>query len=701
MCKKFNRVVFDIEANGLLNTISKVWCIVIKDLSTGTRETFSNYSKQKHVQPLDKGLNIISKASMAVCHNVILYDALALRKLYPKYDFSKVKWMDSLILSQLQNFNRPLRFSWGKHGLEAWGLHFSRHKPAQAQWTVFEEAMINRCEEDVEINYLAYRYLLDENKEIGIDRSIVAREMRTAVVSQQQVINGWRFDKELAKKHLKALDTEMLKLKMVIEPMLPMRVLKPSQAATWEDVNVALGYKFRRVPQTKTDHLGNIVKPAKLPTIPKITRAGNYHSAVAKWFNIEPSNAKKTKVVEGKSYNASLVDGPFTKVNWEVSRMSQHAQVKKFLFTQGWVPTTWNFKKDANGNFLKDSVGRKIKTTPKLTEDSFDSIKGALGKQIATYNTFSSRRKVIANADDPTKGWLNNLTPEGRLVCIPRTIGAATARMTHEGIVNVPGTKALFGKEMRQLFIASEGFQIVACDMASAQLRLLAAAMGDPNYIQAVVTGSEEDAHGNYIGTDIHSINGIAAGLIDPSWTPGGKRWKAGRSNAKTFIYGLLFGAGDAKIGTIINGTAEHGARLRQKFLSTLPSLKDLINRLTIEWKANKKKYKAGWFSGLDGRRIYCSSSHKLLNYKLQSDEAILLKQWMINVDNAIKDSNKVNNARLLLSYHDELNYETIPDETKALGVILKEGIQQAGTQLGINIMDGDYKVGINWAEVH
>lgn len=41
-------------------------------------------------------------------------------------------------------------------------------------------------------------------------------------------------------------------------------------------------------------------------------------------------------------------------------------------------------------------------------------------------------------------------------------------------------------------------------------------------------------------------------------------------------IYGFLYGAGDAKIGEIVGGTAEHGAELRKKFLKATPAIKKL-----------------------------------------------------------------------------------------------------------------------------
>lgn len=666
--------------------------MVIKDTDTGLKYTYSDYSNQDHVLPLQLGLTKLEEANILVGHNAILFDTMMINKLYPDTKLGPEKVIDTLVMSQLSHFSRPLRYTWGRHSLEAFGKHFGRHKPSQEQWLKWDEAMINRCEEDVEINYLVYRYLQREVNSTGMAKDIAVRELDTARISCQQVKNGWRLDIDKAHKHIRTLDKYIANLAKGIEPHLPMTIKKPSKAVTWDEVNAKLGGIFLRVPSTILDVRGNTVKPAKEPTPLKFVKNGGYHSNTAKWFGVEAK--------EGKDASKRLIVGPYTRVDFAVSRMSQHERVKKFLFTQGWKPTTWNYKKDASGNFLKDSVGRKIKTTPKLTEDSYDSIQGELGKQIAEYNTYTSRRKVIKNPDKDDKGWLNNLAPGNRIICTPRTIGAATARMTHSGLVNVPSPKATFGKEMRELFIASEGYKIVACDMASAQLRLLAAAMGDQKYIDTVVLGREEDDNKVYLGEDVHSVNAIAAGLINPNWQPGSKEWKDGRGKGKTFIYALLFGAGDAKLGTIVGGGLDEGRNLRNQFMEELPAIDNLITTLKDEWQGNKRAGE-GWFAGLDGRRIYCNSPHKILNYKLQSDEAILLKEWLINVDNDIRNNDSIAHAKLLLSYHDELNYETIPDEVDALGDILKRGIQDAGKTFGIAIMDGDSKVGNNWAEVH
>ena len=81
------------------------------------------------------------------------------------------------------------------------------------------------------------------------------------------------------------------------------------------------------------------------------------------------------------------------------------------------------------------------------------------------------------------------------------------------------------------------------------ELRMLAHYMNDEDYINEVVNG------------DIHTTNQKLAGLES-------------RDTAKTFIYALVYGAGDEKIGNVVGGNREQEKELKNRFLTNLPSLK-------------------------------------------------------------------------------------------------------------------------------
>ena len=87
------RWIADIESNGLLDTISKVWCIVLRCPDTDEVRAFGPHEIQE-------GLNLLSTADEVIGHNFVLYDYPALQIVYPDFDI-KGKITDTLILSKM------------------------------------------------------------------------------------------------------------------------------------------------------------------------------------------------------------------------------------------------------------------------------------------------------------------------------------------------------------------------------------------------------------------------------------------------------------------------------------------------------------------------------------------------------------------------------------------------------------------------
>lgn len=697
-------LVSDIECNGLYDECTTMWCAVTHDITTGETKTFSDYSEQIIDGGSEDYLKELDSADVVIGHNFVSYDLPVLKKLFG-YEFEG-EVVDTLILSKLFWFSRPrVRGAATAHSLAAWGIRTGTGKPEQEQWEEFEESMINRCQKDVVINTKTYEVLMKEKADQpGIDKAI-AIEHRVAEICFQQYLNGWPVDFDKLEENIKYLDEEIERLVSEVEPLIPAYVKPKDGKATWEEVNELLDKPWKKVPITKMDHLGKPVRPAVKPFKPKILKSGLYDRYTALWFGIPQENALGER----------LVAGPYTRITFERVKLSQDALVKKFLLSIGWVPTQWNFKKDSNGKILRDDQNKPIPSSPKLSEDSFDSIEGELGQKIARHHTLVHRRNTLENINDPeNKGWKALAKKDGRVHCETDPLGAATSRATHKGLVNVPGVKSLYGREMREVFTHSEDEILVGSDSSAAQLRLLAANMKDDNYVNIVVSGQEEDEDGNFLGTDVHTSNGRAFGLINedliewlkihnhdhPEYESKHDMFSGLRGQSKNGIYCLLFGGGDAKMGQTIKGTAADGKRLKKQFLDGFPKLANLLNRLNEEWNYNKNTYKEGWIVGLDGRRVYCESNHKLLNYLLQSDEAIMMKYVMVKADNLIRKNNI--RAKQLVWMHDEINFSCHPDDQEKLVKILDHSYKVAAEQLSIYCpMDSGIKVGDNWGMIH
>jgi DNA polymerase I-like protein with 3'-5' exonuclease and polymerase domains len=165
---------------------------------------------------------------------------------------------------------------------------------------------------------------------------------------------------------------------------------------------------------------------------------------------------------------------------------------------------------------------------------------------------------------------------------------------------------------------------------------------------------------------------------------------------AKTFIYGFLFGAGDAKTASDLGIKTKEAKALKTKFLKGLPALSNIKNYLDNQFERSGGKY----IVAQDGRKILCNSKHKLLNYLLQGNEAILTKNWMVLSDKKIKEAGI--DCKLLAVMHDEQNFECDPDRAEELAKILEDTATEAGAMLKFKCrMDGNSKIGKSWLDIH
>ena len=310
----------------------------------------------------------------------------------------------------------------------------------------------------------------------------------------------------------------------------------------------------------------------------------------------------------------------------------------------------------------------------KIDESVLKKINHPAAKLLLEYLTVSKRLGQIAEG---ANGWIK-VVKKGRIHGKVNTNGAVTGRCTHSlpNLAQVPAVRATYGKECRQLFKAGEGYDLVGVDASGLELRCLA------HYLASYDGGAYAE---NLLQGDIHTVNQKAAGLET-------------RDQAKTFIYAFLYGAGDAKIGDIVGGTAKHGAALKKRFLAQLPALARL--KKSVEEKVKK----AGFLKGIDGSILPIRSEHSALNMLLQSAGAVAMKQALIKVhrDLTILGWEHGKQFAFVANVHDEFQAEVIPEKSDLYGKMAVEAIRYAGDSLGFKCpLDGEYKVGRNWAETH
>lgn len=286
--------------------------------------------------------------------------------------------------------------------------------------------------------------------------------------------------------------------------------------------------------------------------------------------------------------------------------------------------------------------------------------------------------KRIGQIAEGKQAWLKSVKADGRIHGGVSTNGAVTGRMTHSkpNLANVPAVDAPYGTECRACFIVPKGKKLVGADAAGLEIRVLAHYMArwdNGAYTKVVLEG------------DIHEVNREAAGL--PS-----------RPQAKTFFYAFLYGGGDSKIGSIVKKGAKVGRALKEKFLQGLPALAKLQ-------KAIKKAVKTkGYVVGLDGRLLHIRSMHAALNTLLQGGGAIVMKRALVILDAALQAMGYVPgvNYEFVLNVHDEWQLEVDEDIAEDVGIEAVKAIREAGEWYKFRCpLDGEYKVGNNWAETH
>ena len=340
---------------------------------------------------------------------------------------------------------------------------------------------------------------------------------------------------------------------------------------------------------------------------------------------------------------------PFTKVKYKEFNLGSRQQIGERLVKLGWKPK----KKTDKGHIIVDEkVLSEITNIP----------------EAKLINKYLMLQKRIAQVSS----WVEAIKEDGRVHGKVITNGTITGRMSHQSpnMAQIPAVYSPYGKECRQLWIVDKGYKLVGVDASGLELRMLAHYMNDERYTHEILNG------------DIHTANQMAAGLRS-------------RDESKTFIYAFIYGAGSKKIGSIIGGSERDGERAKEKFLRATPSLRRLREKVDGVAKSSRN-----WLKGLDQRKIIIRHPHAALNTLLQGAGACVMKKALTLLDEYV--IRKQIKAYPVVNVHDEFQYEVEEGRAEEFGRLAVQAIVDAGKQLNLRCkLDGEYKIGNNWAETH
>ncbi len=637
-------LIVDIETNGLLDTMTKIHCIVAReghklykfhdDISLerdGTVEDGVEFLCDRN----DRNVNNLSKSGSGrrslVFHNGVGFDIAAIRKCFPSSTLNALDIHDTYILSQLLFANEMQQ-----HGLEAWGKRFGRPKPIMSDYDTFSAEMLHRCIEDVEITTKLWQLCEVELNSWDWDRAVDLEYKVYDVHSRNQT--HWYIDTALLPQYIDTLTLTIDSATDELKKIAPKQIIK----------NEA------------------VMKP--------YTAAKEFSARFIKWM------------VETQLEDFTVVGGEFCKVDFEEMNFNSSTQVTKWLLSIGWQPETYNLKLNKSGKPERDNRGKTIPTSPSLRDSNFVGVEGQTGEFLRKRSKASNRRNTL-------KGWQNALFDGNKIPTFAYTCGCNTGRYRHMLVVNVPKAEdgVFFGKEMRSLFIAKPGYTLVGCDSAQLEGRI-------DGHFTFKYDGGE---YANFLlNTDIHQFNADSWGI---SRNAAKSPYYALSYQCSPKKISQLLRCTDDEASTIYNKYWDDRPALKTLVEALESSV--LARGQAEKNKYGNVKLRLSekpWIKGIDGRKLYVRSAHSLKNTLIQNAGMMTMKVAYCYLDKWIKETGI--DARIVMIYHDEfvIMVKDKPHAVKTIKELATQAIIKGGEYFELNIpLAGEAKEGSSWGEIH
>jgi DNA polymerase I-like protein with 3'-5' exonuclease and polymerase domains len=241
------KYIFDLESDGLLSTITKLHCIVLKNIEDNTVISCANHLGYPSIET---ALDYISEADLLIGHNILKYDIPALAKLYPSLKLkSTCQFYDTLVSSRLfwPELEPVDRAKWshieskyiGRHSLAAWGERLGVAKIKFTENTKKEDKTVNPwaqwtpemqiyCEQDVAVSDVLYRYMLSQEADL---RSLDL-EHEFAIVMAKQEQFGFPFNEKAAFALVNTLKAERSEINDQLQEVFPTVIEKRTSLKT-------------------------------------------------------------------------------------------------------------------------------------------------------------------------------------------------------------------------------------------------------------------------------------------------------------------------------------------------------------------------------------------------------------------------------------------------------------------------------------
>jgi DNA polymerase I-like protein with 3'-5' exonuclease and polymerase domains len=210
------KYILDLECDNFLDKVTKIHCIVMKDIETN-----------KIYTDLAECLDLYQKAELIIGHNVMAFDCKVIEKITNIK--TQAELFDTLIAARLiwshikeydyKNIHSgyPQKLV-GRQSLEAWGyrLKLNKGKPPE-QWDEFTEEMLEYCILDVEVTHVLYKKILEKN--YSLESLNLEHKVQAACVDM--MTNGIEFNTKKARELYSELSDERSKLEKQLSEYFP------------------------------------------------------------------------------------------------------------------------------------------------------------------------------------------------------------------------------------------------------------------------------------------------------------------------------------------------------------------------------------------------------------------------------------------------------------------------------------------------
>lgn len=614
--------VFDVEGDGLKAT--KLHCLSV---NTGKIKSTTDYDNMR---------KFFTKADVLVGHNICRWDIPTVEKLLDIKVEARI--VDTLALSW---YLYPDRL---KHGLEEWGEEFGIPKPPIADWENLKpEDYIHRCEEDVKINTMLW------NKQWKFLLKLYGSEEE-----------AWRLIDYLTFKMQCAADQEKHKWKLDVERC----------TSTRDKLVAESEEKLKELAEAmpKVAVMAKKAKPAKLylkGKIDTLSVAGESWFALLKKEGLPPDTEGVVEYVK----------------DWKEPNPNSTDQVKAWLYSLGWEPTTFQHK--------RDKVTGDVRKIPQVQQDKSkgpglcSSVKKLYVKEpkLEVLDGLS----ILTHRISVLNGFLNNVDDEGYVQAQVQGL-TNTLRFKHKVVVNLPGVDKPYGSDIRGCLVAPEGYELCGSDMSSLEDRTKQHYMWpyDPDYVREMQT-PDFDPH-----LDLAQFAGELTPLQVAMHKAKEEDHGGVRKTYKGVNYACVYGAGAATVARTAGVPLARGEKLVEAYWKRNWSVKKIAEDQVVKTCMGTK-----W--------LYNPVSRLWYSLRYDKDRFSTLNQgtgvWCF--DTWVKHVNK-NGPPMIGQFHDEGIWLIKVGNRNRMTKHINKAMKEANKELNLNRELGcSIDFGKDYSEIH